>query len=211
MVYVLTSILTGYVFGCIQPSYFIGKWKKRNIKDVGSKNAGASNVTMTFGWKYGSLVALIDILKPVLSVMTITFLFNGTLQGDFEHFIYYLNGVFVILGHNFPFFMNFKGGKGTASIIGLFLIIDWQFGLLGLFLFIVFTIFTSYIVIGAMALYTFFIISTYLLDFGALALLSAAFLTLLAVLMHRENFSRIIKGEEKKLKDAFQKNREMTG
>ncbi|WP_323741864.1 glycerol-3-phosphate acyltransferase [Salinibacillus xinjiangensis] len=203
------SVLVGYLFGCIQPSYLIGKWKKANIKSLGSKNAGASNVTVVFGWKYGIFVALIDILKPVISVLFIGLLFSQQIHGNFEHFLYYANGASVILGHNFPFYMQFKGGKGTASVIGLFFVINWKFALIGLLLFVLLTILTNYIVIGAMALYSVFSLSTYLLDYGIYALMTAGFLTILAVIIHRDNFIRIKNGEETGLRDAFHKERKL--
>ena len=124
MEYVVFTLIIGYLFGCIHPSYVISKIKKQNIKELGSKNAGASNITVVFGWKYGIIVGLIDILKPVLSILIIWGLFHSAVSTEFLYILYYLNGAAVITGHIFPFFMKFNGGKGTASTIGLFFVIN---------------------------------------------------------------------------------------
>src|SRR5690606_27281195 len=103
MEYVVFSLIIGYLIGCIQPSYVISKIKKQNIKELGSKNAGASNVTVVFGWKYGIIVGLIDILKPVLSIFVVWGLFQSSVSTEFLLILYYLNGAAVITGHIFPF------------------------------------------------------------------------------------------------------------
>lgn len=101
----LIVILIGYILGCFQTSYFIATFfKKTDIRTLGNKNAGASNITMAFGWKYGLLVALIDILKPIISIFIIRLLFSNKVNNSDLMFLIYLNGLFVILGHNYPFF-----------------------------------------------------------------------------------------------------------
>ncbi|MBB6454804.1 glycerol-3-phosphate acyltransferase PlsY [Salirhabdus euzebyi] len=210
MIYPLLAALIGYAFGCIQPSYFIGKYiKKSDIKTIGTGNAGASNVTIHFGWKFGIIVALIDILKPVIAVIIISLLFHQNIAFDALIFLYFLTGAFVIIGHNFPFYMNFNGGKGTASMIGLFFVLDWKWALIGLLLFVLLTILTNYIVIGAMALYAFFDIFAWMEGYGYQVILVATFLTLLAIVKHNENFVRIARGEEAGLRDAFKKDRDI--
>jgi acyl phosphate:glycerol-3-phosphate acyltransferase len=205
MTYIGISILIGYLIGCFQPSYFLAKLKRTNIKELGSKNAGASNVTVLFGWKFGIIVALIDILKPILSIFIIWVLYSHQVSTEFILILYYLTGTSVVIGHVFPFYMKFNGGKGTASMIGLFLAINWKFALIGLLVFVLLTIITNYIVIGAMALNAFFVWFTWYQDTGLYPLLVAGFITVLLILKHIENFIRIFNGEETGLRSVMPK------
>jgi acyl phosphate:glycerol-3-phosphate acyltransferase len=206
MTYIAICIIIGYIIGCFQPSYFLAKLKKANIKEVGSKNAGASNVTIVFGWKFGIIVALIDICKPILSILIIWILYSQQVSVEFILILYYLSGTSVVIGHVFPFYMKFNGGKGTASMIGLFLAINWKFALIGLIVFVLLTIITNYIVIGAMALNAFFVWFTWFHDSGLYPLLVAGFITIILIIKHIENFIRIIKGEETGLRSVIPKH-----
>ncbi|WP_102027545.1 glycerol-3-phosphate acyltransferase [Salirhabdus sp. Marseille-P4669] len=205
MTYIIISLIIGYLLGCIHPSYFISKWKKINIKEHGSKNAGASNITVVLGWKYGIIVALIDIIKPVLSILLIWLLFQHSVEANDLQFLYYVSGGAVIVGHIFPFFMKFNGGKGTASLIGLFLVINWKIALITLILFVVLTIVTNYIVIGALALNASFLIFTWYPQFDIAKVSIAGLLVLIFLLKHKENFIRIVKGTETGLRSTMKK------
>src|SRR5690625_2777455 len=118
-------------------------------------NAGASNTVTVFGWKMGVTVGLLDILKAIISILLVKYLFKET-----NIFNLYLNGTSVILGHNFPFFMGFRGGKGTASNLGMLFAINLKLGILGLLVILTVTLITDYIVLGTMALVSFFILAT---------------------------------------------------
>ena len=154
MIRYIISVIIGYLFGCIQTSYFIGKIiKKTDIRSLGNGNAGASNATKVFGWKYGIIVALIDIIKPIASIILIHYLWNNILAADELIFLKFLNGLGVILGHNYPFFMKFKGGKGTASLIGMLIAIDIKIAIIGIVLIVLTTIITDYIALGTTLVY----------------------------------------------------------
>ena len=115
---VLGSIIIGYLIGCISLSYLIGKLKGFDIREHGSGNAGASNVIITVGKKAGAFVAIFDIFKAWFAVKVTGILFPGIfLLGS-------VTAVAVILGHIFPFYMGFKGGKGFASLGGSILALD---------------------------------------------------------------------------------------
>ena len=120
----LIVIIIGYLFGCLQWSYFISKGIfKTDIRRLGGGNAGASNTVVSLGWKWGVLVAILDILKAIASILLVSYLIKlSIIEGNILHL--YLNGLFVILGHDYPFFMGFKGGKGTASLLGMIIAID---------------------------------------------------------------------------------------
>ena len=121
-------------------------------------------------------------------------------------FSLYLNGTSVILGHNYPFFMGFKGGKGTASTVGMLLAINLKLGLLGILIIALVTIFTDYIALGTMALVTFFVIATFYLGYGPACVLLALFIALLSAYKHLINLKRIYSGDETRLRNAMKSN-----
>ena len=124
---IILALLIGYIFGCFQTSYFISmKFKKKDIRDIGSGNAGASNITSEMGWTFGILTGFCDILKAYLPVKIIIIIFTNPLY-QLDYMI--LAGTGAILGHIFPFFINFHGGKGIACYIGMLIGVDWQIGL----------------------------------------------------------------------------------
>ncbi len=194
--------LIGYGFGCIQAAYLIGRLNNMDIRTVGSKNSGASNATMTFGWKIGASVALIDILKAVVAIFVIGALFN--LSHADLHWKYMAGGG-VVLGHDFPFFMRFRGGKGTASLVGVMAMIDWRMAIVGVLAIILVTIATDYIVFGTyVMLLVFFGFSIYLtMQFLPIGI--AVGLIGLSVFLHRKNIGKIMRGEEKGLRSVIYK------
>ncbi|TQS76480.1 glycerol-3-phosphate acyltransferase [Ornithinibacillus gellani] len=203
--YVLMICVIGYVFGCLHGSQLVGKYKKINIKQAGVKNAGASNTTILLGWKYGILVALIDIFKGTASILVVLFLMKEQgITGEEQILLIYVNALFIILGHNYPITMKFGGGKGTASLVGILLAIDWKIALIGIGILLLFTIATDYLVIGVLFMYLSFLVTTYIF-FGVEPALVVVFLSLLSIWKHMDNYKRIVHRQEKKLSSMFKK------
>lgn len=201
----LIVIIIGYLLGCLQWSYILSmKIKKQDIRTLGAGNAGASNMVVNYGWKIGVLVALLDIFKAIISIFIIKYLINISVLDNNMVYLY-LNGLFVILGHNFPFYMNFKGGKGTASTFGMLIAIDYRLGIIGFFVILIVTILTDYIALGALALVTFLIISTMYLNLGNPSILIAIIITLLAIYKHIPNIKNILAKKEEGLRRQFKK------
>ncbi|MGI6382810.1 MAG: glycerol-3-phosphate acyltransferase [Tissierellaceae bacterium] len=197
----LIVITLGYIFGCLQWSYIIGKLlKKQDIRNLGGGNAGASNTVTVFGWKMGVAVGLLDILKAIISIIIIRYILKST-----DMFELYLNGTSVVLGHNYPFFMGFKGGKGTASTVGMMLAINYKLGLLGILVIFLVTVLSDYIALGTMALVSFFVIATLYLGYGPQCLVLAIFLALLSAYKHLPNMKRILARQESGLRDALKR------
>lgn len=191
-------ILVGYIFGCLQWSYILGKLiKKKDIRSLGVGNAGASNAVTVFGWKMGVLVGILDITKAIISIIIIRYIIKSS-----DMFSLYLNGTSVILGHNYPFFMGFKGGKGTASTVGMLFAINLKLGLIGLLVILSITLFTDYIALGTMALVTFFVIATFYLGYGPSCILLALFIALLSAYKHIPNMKRILSKSENGLRNT---------
>lgn len=206
---VIICILVGYLIGCIHGSKVAQFLSGVDLKKTGHGNAGASNATLSLGWKYGILVALIDIGKGVAAIIGIHFYFTDTslYTGEQVWLFTYLIAAGVILGHNFPFHMGFNGGKGTASIIGILLAVDWKIGLFALILFIILSFATNYLIVGVLEFYLVFCTATYLWIPGLGPTLIAIGLFILAITLHIENIKRLVQGTEPKVTSAFKKNK----
>lgn len=202
----LYSIIIGYGLGCFQPAYLISRFiLKKDIRDHGNGNAGASNMTLAYGKKMGFVVALVDILKATLALWLIKDQFGTAAEIDT---LLYLTGFCVIIGHNYPFYMGFKGGKGTASLIGLLFGLNMAMGVIGLIILIAATFISDYIVIGTFSLLLSFIIMTYFLPYGIVPLMISVSISLLSVYKHRENIIKIMNREEKSVRGTLLKKKD---
>ena len=141
----LFSVLLGYALGCSSMAYYIGNWKKKDIRTAGSGNLGASNATVLFGWGAGVLVALHDIGKAVLAVVLARLIFPELEYAGAAA------GVACVLGHIFPFYLGFKGGKGLASYFGMTLALNWKLALLVAVVLVAVTLITDYISLAAIS------------------------------------------------------------
>lgn len=122
------SLVMGYLLGALSPAALIGKWKKQDLRQTGTKNLGASNTMLTFGKALGALVMVFDIFKSFLACKLAKLLFPAAA------YVALVAGLAAILGHIFPFYLGFRGGKGLAAFGGMVLAYDpWMFlGLLAL-------------------------------------------------------------------------------
>ncbi|MFD1038305.1 glycerol-3-phosphate acyltransferase [Virgibacillus byunsanensis] len=206
--YVLMVIVIGYLFGCLHGSQLVSKLKSVDIKNTGVKNPGASNTTILLGWKYGALVALIDIFKATLSILLVVYILNESgVVGETQTMLIYINALFIILGHNYPLTMRFSGGKGTASLVGVLIAIDWKIALISIGILLLFTLTTDYLVVGVLFMYLSFLITTYYF-FGIEPTMIVVLLSVLSIMKHLENYKRILKKEETKLSSLFRKGAE---
>ena len=113
---IFLCLFIGYIFGCFQTGYFYGKSKGIDIRNDGSGNAGTTNTLRVLGKKAGYITYLGDALKAIFAIMIVKYIIYGQLitpSMDF-HLLLAYTGFGVALGHNYPFYLNFKGGKGIA-------------------------------------------------------------------------------------------------
>ena len=129
--------LLGYVLGCSNLAYYISRAAKKDIRQSGTGNLGASNATVLFGWKAGVAVAVHDAGKALLAVLLAKLLFPNLEYAGAAA------GVAAVLGHIYPFYLKFKGGKGTASFVGLTLALNWKLALAILVILVLATIITD--------------------------------------------------------------------
>lgn len=206
--WIISIAIIGYAIGCLHGSV-VAQWISGvNLKETGVKNAGASNALIVLGKRYGALVAIIDIGKGILAVVAVRLLSNQfNLDPEYSTLLLFTVGAAVIFGHNFPFYMKFNGGKGTATVIGVLFAIDWRFGLAGLVLFIAVALLTDILVIGVFMLYVTLMAMAIWLD-GYWPILIAALLFIMAVWKHTENIKRIRAGTETRIRASFSKKKE---
>ena len=148
----IICLIIGYICGLFQTSYIIGRMHKTDIREHGSGNAGTTNALRTFGKKAGALTLLGDILKCVIAVLLANLIF-GKSCGDIMPLLSVYAAAGCILGHNFPAYLNFRGGKGFAASVGFILIFDWKIFLVGAVVFFAVFFLTHYVSLGSLSAY----------------------------------------------------------
>ncbi len=189
MRYIL-CFLIGYVLGTVNYAYIIGRIKGFDIRTKGSTNAGASNATVTMGWKIGVIVGLCDILKAFVSVIIAKFIFPEL------GFAGVIAGVSCILGHIFPFYLNFRGGKGFASYLGMILALDWRFFLIIGVSIIIITVVTDYIALATLTTVVVYPLYLIFIRIEIIVLLIVTVASIIMIFKHISNIKKIISGQE---------------
>ena len=186
----LWTILLGYFLGCSNMAVYIAKLKKIDLRCNGSGNPGTSNAVILMGWKAGILVGLHDIGKAYLAVALAKLLFPELAA------VAEVAGIACVLGHIFPFYLKFKGGKGFASYIGMTLALNWKFALIVMVVVALITLVTDYLVLGTFT--TILAVPVYvgIATKSFLAVLILCVGTAVIFYKHRENMVRLYKGTE---------------
>ena len=195
-------ILVAYLLGSLPFALWVGKWVKGiDIREVGSKNMGASNVFREIGPVFGVIVLLLDMIKAFIAVKLYHYIDLNGWMGHEKGFWQLLLGGVAVLGHLFPVFAGFRGGKGVASLFGMVLAIQPWIALIcvGVFLLVVWL--TKYISLGSIAGVVVFAgcvwfalseADRYIRWFSVLSLI-------VLIVMHRKNIARLFKGTERKV------------
>ena len=197
-------IVIGYGFGCFSTGYFVGKMYGIDIRNSGSGNVGTTNALRTLGKKAGLLTFLGDFLKALIPCLIVFFIFSS--RENHACYLYTLCiGLGVVLGHNYPFYLHFKGGKGIAVTAGVIVAssLDWRFVGAGLVIFITVVAVTRYVSLGSLIvvwlipLYTiiFYRDTPYFIATLCISLL----FTVSGYNKHRSNIKRLLNGTENKL------------
>lgn len=202
--FALVCLVAGYFCGCISTGYFVGRFYHTDIRTLGSGNAGTTNVLRNFGKIPALITFLGDILKAILPIVLIRFLVP-------MEPLWYLLGLYcglgVVLGHNYPFYLGFKGGKGIAVTSAVILSMAHPLVIvIGLLLFIVVVAITRYVSVGSLIVAWYIPVNTILFYRGFqenhlflhMLVISLLF-TFFAYFQHRQNIVRLIHGNENKL------------
>jgi len=211
----IICLLMGYVLGNFQTAYIYGRLHGVDIRQMGSGNAGTTNTLRVFGFKAGLLVFVGDVLKCAIAVVLARVLF-GDSRPDIIYLLMLYAAAGAILGHNFPFYLGFRGGKGIASTAGLIASFHPAFIPVGLVLFFVTFFITHYVSLGSLLVYAGFLVQLVIMgEMGVFGMNRSALLelyalgvalTIMAYVKHRANIGRLLRGEERKTY-LFQKNK----
>ena len=207
MVVRVLCLLTGYAFGLIQTAVIYCRMKGVDIRNVGSGNAGTTNTLRVLGAKAGFTVLFGDMLKCIAAVVLTTLVF-GSRYPEIKYLLTIYTAAGCVLGHDFPFYMKFKGGKGIACTAGYIVAFKWTFIIGGLLAFLIPFNIIHFVSLGSLCLYAVFFIQ--LIVEGQMGLLGmsqphliemyiiAFAMTALAFYQHRTNIGRLLRGEERK-------------
>lgn len=191
---VVILIILSYIIGCFSSAYFIGKtFKKIDIRLHGSGNAGATNAVRVMGKKLGVLTFLLDFIKGIIAVL-------------FGYWMLGLNGgliaaVCVVVGHDYPVFLGFKGGKGVATTIGSMAVLNFPVALTCVTIGISVGIISRFVSLGSIVFLVLVPIVSTLLnkEFNINFLIATIILAIIGIVRHKSNIERLIKGNENKI------------
>ena len=200
-------LIIGYFIGNIETGYIFGKLNKMDIRNYGSGNAGATNTLRVLGPKAGLIVFLGDFCKSLIPCLVVRFIFRDNVSLSYVYMLYI--GLGVVLGHNFPFYLGFKGGKGVASTAGIIMALDIRIAAVCLAIFIVIVAVTRYVSLASIVVMIIFIGMSHMLvktsygftdgtspmEFRLLVVV----IVFLSIFMHRANIKRLLSGTENKI------------
>lgn len=196
--YLLAAII-GYLIGNFAPSYFLGKITRNiDIRDHGSGNAGATNTFRVLGVRAGVIVFICDVLKGVLATLIGLWITKSQFGGA-------LSGGMAVIGHNWPVFLSFKGGKGIASSFGLIITLFPGIGLILFAVAAILTLSTKYVSLGSISGAVLFPILLILFKQPFPMIIIGAALALIAVYRHKDNIKRLLNGRENKISFSVRK------
>lgn len=210
---IVIALVGSYLIGSLQPSYLLGKAIKHvDVRDYGSGNSGATNAIRVFGIKFGMVCLLIDALKGLLAILLVKLFLGPDVLGSVgaARLLQLCCGLCVILGHNYPFYMQFRGGKGVAASIGILLMIDWRLLLIAGIPALLVMVLSRMMSVASLTFETLCFVGLAILcfhmDFYYGILLAAFCYPAMSFWRHRSNLVRIAHGEESRLWGKGSKN-----
>ena len=211
----ILCVLIGYICGLFQTSYLYGKVHGIDIRNYGSGNAGTTNALRTLGAKAGAITLLGDCFKCVIAVVIVHLIF-GKSHPEMIRLLGMYAAAGTILGHNFPFYLKFKGGKGIACTSGMILAVCPLAAPVCLVLFIGSIAITRYVSLGSILVVTSYLVQVLIFGHMGYLHIDAAYLpefyvvsacfTAMALWRHRSNIGRLLHGTENKF--TFKKNKQ---
>ncbi len=207
----IISILLGYACGLFPTGRLVGRANETDLRKEGSGNTGMTNSVRVLGWKAGLIVFFGDFFKTVIPIMIVWAVYHNRYPEIVWLTMLYA-GLGAILGHNFPFYAKFKGGKGVACSCAAISFFDWRMAPICAALFFIAAIPTQYVSLGSLGILVGFFVQT--IVFGQVGILRVAAPFLLetyilagvmmglAFFKHRENIQRIANGTERKFREG---------
>lgn len=195
----VVCVSIGYLLGCISPSYFLSKSKGIDLRNVGQENLGATNAFLMLGKSSGIITMVIDFMKSFLAVKLVQLMFPYYVIGGITA------GSAAILGHIFPFYLNFRGGKGLAALGGIILSTDWRIFLILAFIGIIAILISDW---GVAASFSTAILYPVLYFIGTKSFISLVILEIsciCVIVKHCANIPRLKEGKEPSVRMAIKK------
>ena len=204
---ILLNIIISYLLGSISGSMVLGKLHGIDIRTMGSGNAGGTNAFRSVGPLFALGVVLIDIFKGIISVLFVSkLIFYNSFSISTIEYIEIVCGIAAVVGHVYPIYYNFKGGKGAGTLIGVIGVLFPQSIIYALLSWIVVLIFTGFVGLGTMVASIVLVIVTYFIYPGGLITPFGIFSIIMSVFIiftHRSNIYRMIKGRENQFTKAM--------
>ena len=202
--YIIIAIVA-YLIGSINFSVILSKkMAGYDVREKGSGNAGTTNMLRSVGKKAAVITLLCDILKGVVSI-GIAIIVGNIIKDLDKALLVQIAGILVVVGHTFPIFFGFKGGKGVATSLGVILMTNWKIGLICLIFALVLMALTKMVSVGSIAaailfpVLTIFLTDTFIVTEGSNYFIYSILLAILVAFNHRENIKRILNGTENKI------------
>lgn len=192
IILLIITCIAGYLLGSANSSLIVGRFYGVDVRKHGSGNAGTTNTLRTLGKKAALFVLMGDILKGVLAYLAGYYITGSEIGGM-------VGGTAAILGHVWPVYFGFKGGKGALTSLAVLLMIDWKIALILLGVFILIVLFTKYVSLGSITGAVLFPIMSLILGRNIETIAFSAFIAVLVVYLHRANIGRLLNGTESKL------------
>ncbi len=207
-VYIIMAIIA-YLIGSVNFSViFSKKFAGFDVREKGSGNAGSTNMLRSVGKKAAALTLVCDVLKGVVAIV-IAIIVGNIIQDSNKELLLQIAGIAVVLGHTFPIFFQFKGGKGVATSLGILLMSNWQIGLICLVFALVLMTLTRMVSLGSCAAAVLFPVLTLFINDhytvltegkqGSTYLVYSIIMAVIVLFNHRSNIKRILNGTENKL------------
>ena len=203
------AVLLAYFIGSIPSAIWVSKWFFGvDVRDYGSNNAGATNTFRVIGRVAGFTVLFFDILKGWVSVKILTSLILYEPQSSEFINMQLVVGITAVLGHVFPIYEKFQGGKGVATLMGIILAINFSAAIGCVVIFLLIFIFTNYVSLGAIVAAIFFpIITIFIIRVESISVVYfSIFISILVILTHKPNIYRLLNKDENKMKIKLKKN-----
>jgi glycerol-3-phosphate acyltransferase PlsY len=204
--FIIVAILS-YLLGSLNFGVILSK-SKDDVRNHGSGNAGTTNMVRNYGKKIGVLTIIGDMLKVMVAIIIAKLIISVNDLASYEIFSSNANvmlksfaGFFAVLGHIFPCYFNFRGGKGVATAGGMVFMVDWRIALILLAMFAVVVFATKYVSLGSIVMAVFYPVFIYVFYKSLPLTIIAIIFALIIIVAHRENIKKIINHNERKITD----------
>ena len=198
---IIALLIGAYLIGSIPFGLLLGKAMGVDVRQAGSGNIGATNVHRLLGRKLGIFTLVADSAKAIVPMLLARWLVTGHGGPATADLWVGLSGACAFLGHLFPIYLRFKGGKGVATALGVFLVLEPWAALISLVLFVAVVFWSGYVSLGSLAAAAFMPFCIWLLGGSVQYVALALFVGIFIWLKHRDNLARLLRGEEKSWKN----------